>query len=86
MDLLELQLTEVDGKSRVLLRFQSAQEVAEIERRIDEERAKKKEKEADGSVVPNSLRARGRQASSPARRNLTFDPFLVVSKHARCRA
>jgi hypothetical protein len=47
MDMLTLELTEVDDKRRVLLRFQSAAEVAEIERRIDEQRErKKKEKEA----------------------------------------
>ena len=40
MDMLTLELTQVDGKSRVLLRFQSSAEIEEIERRIKEEKGK----------------------------------------------
>jgi hypothetical protein len=49
MDLLTLELTEVDGKSRVLLRFQTAAEISELERRIEEE---KKSKAVTGGAKP----------------------------------
>lgn len=46
MDLLRLQVTDVDGKTRVLLAHMSAVQVAELDRLIQEEaEKKKKEKE-----------------------------------------
>jgi len=41
-DMLTLELTDVDGKSRVLLKFQSAAEIAEIERQIKADSERKK--------------------------------------------
>jgi hypothetical protein len=41
-DLLELQQYDVEGVNRVILKFQSAAELAEIEKQIEEERAKNK--------------------------------------------
>jgi hypothetical protein len=50
-DMLTLEMTEVDGKSRVLLRYQSAAEIVEIERQIKAE-ADRKRQDKQGDKSP----------------------------------
>jgi hypothetical protein len=55
-DLIDVQLSEFEGKTRVLVKYQTAAEVEETERRIKEELAKKKEKEKENKPTKEAAK------------------------------
>lgn len=68
-DLLDFKLTTVEGKTRVLLRYQTAAEVAATERALDEEAARKKAamKPAARPTVAVKLPAEAREVKASAK-------------------